>query len=283
MDTLRMILMGLVQGLTEFLPVSSSGHVSLAKELLGITLGVREVVVLHVGTLVGMVHFFRAELFAFARTLLPIPAAATDGERTARQRDRKLLFCIAIGTFVTVVIALTVRPLVDAAMQSLTAVGVGLIGTGLVLRFVFGGSGGRDVESESRRDLHGISPIHAATIGVAQSLALFPGISRAGITIAAGTLLGYRQSEAARFSFLLSFPTIAGAAILVSFEDGADVAAAAGAVGMGPLLIGAAAAAISGWLALHTLFALFRRTTLAGFSYYCFGVGLLAVAFDRLG
>lgn len=262
-----MILLGLVQGLTEFLPVSSSGHLVLADHLIGVgELGVREVVVLHLGTLIAMLHFFRRELLLLAgvrRRPEPYDAGDDDFDRN------RLVLLLGAGTVVTVALALTARKAVTAALDSLLLVGLGLFVTATVLLLTAG--------IARRREGRGLGEVglrDALCIGLAQGIAVWPGVSRSGITIAAGLMCGLRQEQAARFSFLLAFPIILGAAAeeILSAPPAADPQTTP----LPALLLGAAVAAMSGWIALRILFGMFRRTTLAGFAYYCLGAGVLA-------
>ncbi len=273
-----MALLGLVQGLTEFLPVSSSGHLVLAAAVFGApSLGVLEVVVLHLGTLVGMVHYFRHDLLQLAgfrpAGLEPIGP---------RERARRLLL-LGVATVVTVGIALVVEPLLGLAFESLWVVGIGLIVTATALLTTV-----RLARRAEGASFEALGFRGAVFIGLAQAAALCPGISRSGITISAGLVVGLRQSEAARFSFLMAFPVIAGAVVrelAPLLVDGGAVEVAGEAAGsggaaattsIGALLVGGLVAAVSGWLALRFLFGLFRRTTLGGFAYYCLVAAVLA-------
>ena len=264
-----MILLGLVQGLTEFLPVSSSGHLVLADHLIGVSeFGVREVVVLHVGTLVAMLHFFRRELLFLAG----LRERPSEYEEESFDR-RKLVLFVGAGTILTVGLALIGREAVSAAMDSLLSVGLGLFLTATVLWWT-----ARIARKQEGRTIGSMKLSDALIVGLAQGVAVWPGVSRSGITIAAGLMCGLRQDQAARFSFLLAFPVILGAAAeeMLSASGGAH-AGDLPAVSMTALLAGAAAAAVSGWIALRILFGMFRRTTLVGFSYYCMGAGVLAI------
>jgi len=260
-----MALLGLIQGLTEFLPISSSGHLVLATSLIGETsLGVREVVFLHVGTLFGLAHFFRRDLVGLAAALLPGPSPPS-GERRARLR---IVLLVGLGTAVTGALALLLEEGITAAFDSLFAVSGGLLVTAGALAWSSrAGAGERGIRS--------MLFLHATAIGLVQAAATWPGISRSGSTIAAGMLLGYRREEAARFSFLLALPIIAAAAAREAWR-----AAPAGdpAVPIGAVLLGGAVAAASGWAALYLLFRILRSATLLGFAYYCFAASVLALA-----
>ena len=254
---LAAIIWGLVQGLTEFLPISSSGHLVVVPEFLGSvgmeisapTLAVSAV--LHLGTLVAVIAYFRQEVASVLRM----------------RRDpegRKIALLVAVGT-VPVVAGLPLESRIASIQDNVTYVGVALIATGVIL--LVGQRLGRGL----RVMLDGRIP-DALVVGVAQAFALIPGISRSGITISAGNGRGFRPTEAARFSFLLGIPAIAGAG-LISLPD----VFAEGA--MGPeLLVALAMATISGYLAIALLLAALRRVGLAPFALYCFAVGGLTVA-----
>jgi undecaprenyl-diphosphatase len=255
---LAAIVWGLVQGLTEFLPISSSGHLVVVPEFLDAigmeisapTLAVSAV--LHLGTLVAVLAYFRREVASVLRM----------------RRDpegRKIALLVAVGT-APAVVGLPLEGRIASIQQNVTYVGVALIATGVIL--LVGQRLGRGL----RVMLDGRIP-DALVVGVAQAFALIPGISRSGITISAGNGRGFRPTEAARFSFLLGIPAIAGAG-LISLPD----VFAEGA--MGPeLLVALAMATISGYLAIALLLAALRRVGLAPFALYCLAVGGLTIAF----
>ncbi|HHQ47995.1 MAG TPA: undecaprenyl-diphosphate phosphatase, partial [Acidobacteria bacterium] len=220
-------LLGVLQGVTEFLPVSSSGHLALAQMLMpGFHQpGVLFDAMLHMGTAAAIVVFERNRLIRWLRS--PV--------------GPRMLLLLIVGTLVTAVPGLPLRHLAEAAFGRPAWVGGGLLVTGLVVlvtRFLAGGA--TDEESTSWRQV--------AAIGLAQGLAVFPGISRSGMTIATGLGAGLERQWAARFSFLLAVPAIAGATVV-------ELAGARGQLGsMGPgfwtaCTVGAVAAGISGYFA----------------------------------
>lgn len=270
-DWLAMIVLGLVQGATEFLPVSSSGHLVIGGELLGHhELAIRDVVILHVGTLVGMTVFFRDEL----RVLLGLGSGVTTTHDIPRDVWR-LWRNLAIGTAVTVMIAFSARSWFESAFESLLAVGCGLFVTATALLLT-----AKLALRRATRGVDEMTMLDAGLIGLVQAFAIWPGVSRSGSTISAGLALGIRQEAAARFSFLLAFPAIGGAT-LDSVLDGASANGIEQAP-IAPVLVGAGVAALSGYLALVLLFHIFRRTSLAGFAYYCFAAGALALGLHFL-
>jgi undecaprenyl-diphosphatase len=249
---------GLIQGLTEFLPISSSGHLVIIPALLtrlGFDVAQPELAVsafLHLGTLLAVIVYFRADVLRMARS-------RTDTE------GRRLLLLVAIGT-VPAVIGLFVEDYIEVFQETVTNVGWALIGTGVIL------SVGHRMRHGTRALSEG-SPLDALTVGIAQAFALIPGISRSGTTISAGNTRRFAPAESARFAFLLGIPAIAGAGILELPEliDGGSPP--------GPLLVGFLVAAVSGYAAIALLLRVIARTGLAPFAIYCLVVGLMTVLF----
>ncbi len=257
-NTVQAVILGLIQGLTEFLPVSSSGHLVLAQRLLGLREPVLTFdIALHLGTLVAVIIFFRRDIAGIVQGIL-----GRGAERTSYTR---LLLLIILGSLPTAVVGLAFKDTFEAMFASVTAVGVSLLITGALL--LAAGLAGRP-----RRDLAETRSWHALLIGLAQGLAITPGISRSGSTISTALLLGLKRELAVRFSFLLSIPAILGAVALqvLDLPAGADLA-------WGPLLLGALVAGLSGWLALKLLLDLVKRGRIHWFAYYCGALGLLAL------
>jgi undecaprenyl-diphosphatase len=193
------ILLGLIQGLTEFLPVSSSGHLAVTQHFLpgfhqpGVLFDIN----LHLGTLMAVLIYFRSEIKLLVNGILPGGAGAP---------GRRLALMLIIGTIPAVVVGLLFGPLVEKSFTQLGVVGVGLLITGtLLLLSTRWTRTDRDIESVTVKD--------ALTVGLLQSTALVPGISRSGTTIIGGLSRGLSRAAAARFSFLLSIPAILGGAV----------------------------------------------------------------------
>lgn len=252
------IIWGLVQGLTEFLPISSSGHLVVVPEFLD-ALGMdisppslAVTAVLHLGTLIAILVYFRADVLSVLRM-------------HREPGGRKIALLVAVGT-VPALIGLPLKSPIESIQENVTYVGIALVATGVIL--VVGQWLARGV----RVLLDGRVP-DAVVVGIAQALALIPGISRSGVTIAAGNGRRFAPIEAARFSFLLGIPAIAGAGLVSLpevFSEG----------GFGPeLVVGLIVAAVSGYLAIALLLAALRRVGLAPFAIYCFVVGGLTIAF----
>jgi undecaprenyl-diphosphatase len=247
------IVLGLVQGLTEFLPVSSSGHLVIVPAALGWEeppLGLT--VLLHLGTLLALLVYFRNDLIGLALGLLgrgPDPAAA-----------RRMVGFLVIGTIPAVIAGLALGNFFEDAFARPYESCVELVITGFMLLAVE-----RLGERAARADLD--AP-RAAGIGVAQALAILPGISRSGATIGAGLWFGMDREEATRFSFLLAIPAILGAGVLDLAQGELDVSRSG--------MVGFVAAAISGYLAIAVLLRFVRTHSLRPFAGYLFVVGPLA-------
>lgn len=256
---LAAVIWGLVQGLTEFLPISSSGHLVIIPEFLD-SLGfdiappsLAVSAVLHLGTLLAVLVYFRHDVAKVVRLRHDL-------------EGRRIGLLVAVGTVPALLIGFPFRGQIESLQDDVTYVGIAMIVTGIVL--VVGQRLARGV----RRLPEGNVP-DAITVGVAQAFALIPGISRSGSTISAGNGRGFEPTEAARFSFLLGIPAIAMAGLISLPEVFAN-----GDLGA-DLIVGLAVAAVSGYLAIAILLAALRRVGLVPFAIYCFIVGGLAVAF----
>ena len=266
-DYLRAILLGIVQAVTEFLPISSSGHLILAAELLGEeTSSLTFDVGLHVGTLLAVLGYFWRDWLRIGLATL----SDVQGEGVALRRwsvDARLGLLLALGTIPAVLVGIAFEQWIDEHARDPLVVAAMLIGVGIAIGLAdrWGALVGR---------LADMTPWRSLLIGGAQAVALIPGVSRSGATIATARALGFNRPSAARFSFLLSAPVVAGAGILklgeaVSGEE---------AVAWGPLVVGALTAAVVGALVIRGFMALMQRTTLAVFVWYRIALGLAVLA-----
>lgn len=242
---------GLVQGLTEFLPVSSSGHLVLIPALLGIDEpDLATSAVLHLGTLLAVVWFYRTDLIGLIRD-------------PASDHSKRIWMLLAIGTIPAAVVGLTLDGPIEILFSEPGYVAIALVVTGAILAV-------GALFTPGERTLEDGRPGDAVVVGMAQALALIPGISRSGMTITAGLAQGLGRIEAARYGFLLGIPTIAGAGLL----EGADL------VGRGgfewSVLVGMAVAAVTGYITIGALVRLLGRMGLAPFAIYCIGFGTTA-------
>lgn len=262
------IVMGIVQGLTEFLPVSSSGHLILVPALLGwhdpFIDSLVFSVLLHMATLLALLIFFRADWLR----LIPAWFASIRDRSLADDPDRKLAWLIAVSTVPAVVAGLALGDLAENPDFR----GVGRVAIALVIGAVFLWLGER--LGSRTRSMGDLSVRGAFGIGLAQAFALIPGISRSGVSIAAGLLGGLDRASAARFSFLMATPITAGAGI---FEIRKIVAGDAIAVPLAPLLVGMVAALIAGLLAIAVMLRFLRSNSTMVFVVYRIGLAAFVV------
>lgn len=260
---LKIALQGLIQGLTEFLPVSSSGHLTLFQFFTGQT-NIEENlltdITLHFGTLLAVVFFFRHDLKAF---LTP---------SGLKIRENRRLACLIIAASVpTAALGLIFKKQFEALFANPVAVCIALAATGGVLLL----SEKLKNKSNSTTNLENLSYGKALLIGLAQGLAITPGVSRSGSTIAAGLLSNLSGEDSARFSFLLMIPAVGGATLLESRKL-FQASAALDANGF-ELLVGATIAALTGFAALKLLVFMIKKQKLSFFSYYLFFISIISL------
>jgi len=273
MDIISGIILGAVQGLTEFLPISSTGHLILAREVLGLQVGYGLSVdaVLHLATALAVVIYFRADFWrlvcVLCRWLRELPhlllqhtGVAGGGEaRGQDQRDRTLLLALILGTVPAVVFGLLLEDIIETTFRNPLLVAGALIAGSLLFLAAEGIIKKRENARSAPTASEGLG------IGFFQALALVPGMSRSGMTIVGGMLLGLTRAEAARFGFLLSLPIILGAGGRSAFELGLSGVFAELGV---PLFFAALAAFATAMLAIHYLLKYLREHTLAIFVVY---------------
>jgi undecaprenyl-diphosphatase len=261
-DLVAAALLGIVQGLTEFLPVSSSGHLILARAVLGWDLGRFGLpfdVACHVGTLLAVLAFFARDVLAM---VMALPGALTgrDGEY------ERLIRLIAVGCLPLVPVALFFLDVIEEIRSpAVVAATLALGGVGLLVAEAAGGK---------RRSEGSISYVEAFLIGMAQASALVPGVSRSGATLTLALLLGLRREGAARFVFLLSLPAVAAAAAKEAL-DLADLGMASVPVTL--LGIGLVTSAVIGYLTIRFFLRYLAHHSLAVFAYYRFAVAAVVV------
>lgn len=276
MNTIEAIVLGTVQGLTEFLPVSSSGHLVLFQNLFG--LKEPELlfdICLHVGTLSAVLIVFYREILEILKALIQIPARMKTAGSFTRlcQTDPsiRMALLIVVGSIPTAIIGLLFKEITDQLFGSITVVGCMLLVTGTVLWLTRHISGdGRPVEDTTLKN--------ALLIGIVQGLAILPGISRSGSTISAALFLGLDRRLAGRYSFLLSIPAIAGALVL-----GLDAPELQTTIPLGTIIIGSVVSAMVGWLALVILLRVVDRGQLHRFAPYCWIVGIITLVVAWMG
>jgi undecaprenyl-diphosphatase len=271
LHTLEAIILGTIQGLTEFLPVSSSGHLVLFQNLFG--MHEPELlfdICLHVGTLTAVLIVFYREIFQILTALVQLPSRlrSAGGIRNLLAGDAsiRMALLIAVGSIPTAVIGLLFKEITDQLFGSLTIVGCMLLVTGTLLWLTRKiRSKGRPIERTRLKD--------ALLVGLVQGLAILPGISRSGSTIATALFLGVDRKVAGRYSFLLSIPAIVGALLL-----GLDTPELHTTIPLTTIVAGSVVSALVGWLALVILLRVVDRGQLHRFAPYCWIVGAMTLA-----
>ncbi len=249
------LILGILQGTTEFLPVSSSGHLVIVPHLLGwASPGLAVDTLLHLGTLAAILIYFRDDLWRLVRASL----------RAVRYRhlndaEARLALYLILGTVPAALLGLIFEDAVEQLFGMPRAAAAFLLGTATLLLL-------SEALGRRTRSLEAMRWWEAGLIGLSQALAMAPGLSRSGATIAAGLLLGYRREDAARFSFLLAIPIIGGSGLyqLLKLMRYGPTAAPPGSI-----VVGFAAAAVTGYIAIAALLAVVRRWSLLPFALYC--------------
>ncbi len=285
MSVLQSIFLGIVQGITEFLPVSSSGHLAIFKHIFHLNTdgGMLFDILLHVGTLLVVLIVFRrdigmlilealrmiGDMFFNLRTLV----ASGKGEKgpmrsIVRNNYRKFVILIIVSTIPTGIIGILGKDLVEQAGSTLLVPGICLLITGAVLYLT-------DRTPEGDKMPKDVTYREAIIIGVAQGIATLPGISRSGATIAACIFLGLDRRFSLKYSFILSIPAILGAAVL-ELKDLAGATLTAGETAV--YLAGMLFAALTGYICIRTMLLAVRKKKLSYFAWYCFAAGIVAIA-----
>jgi len=263
-EVLQALLLGLVQGLTEFVPVSSSGHLVLGQRLFGWphSLNMPFSVAVHMGTLLALLVFFREEWVALIRGFFT--------SLTTRPRDwvfdQRLAWMLVLASIPAALAGALLGDTVEAHLQTPAWVAVFLaVGALAMLAAELWGSRSRGFD--------GLRASDAGIVGTAQALALAPGISRSGITISGGMLAGLDREAAARFAFLISAPVIAGAGLW----EGQKLARSGLGGNAGVFIAGFAASAVTGFIAIKLMLAYLRKHTLAPFIIYRFALAAVVI------
>jgi len=250
-DYFQASILALVQGITEWLPVSSSAHLAIIQHLFGISPPVFFDIALHVGTLISVLLFFRNDIIELIR-----------------EKDVKMLLYIIIASIPTAIIGLALKDFFESFFSNIALIGVALIITGTLLFLT------RYAKEKKQKQPDAAS---AFIIGIAQGIAVAPGISRSGSTISTGMLLGIDKEKAARFSFLLSVPAVLGAAMLEGRK------AVLSSIDFGPMLLGVVVAAVVGYLSIDFLLKIIRKNSFSVFAYYCWLLGIVVIILGLIG
>jgi undecaprenyl-diphosphatase len=269
MPLYQVIIYAIVQGLTEFLPVSSSAHLEILPRLFGwVDPGLEFDIALHVGTLLAVVAYFFQDWVQIIAHGFGIKA----GSDLELERNRKLLWLLAVGSIPVAIAGLIFKEKAENEWRNLFLIGAMLVIVGVVMWFA-------ERYGKHARDLSGVAWIDSIVIGLSQALAVVPGTSRSGITIATGLFRNLDRAAAARFSFLLSTPAIAGAALLplLKLRKTGGIPPEM----LTPFLVGIAVSGLVGAVVIAFFMRYLRRSTLYPFIYYriAFGIVVLAIAF----
>ena len=250
-------LLGLVQGLTEYIPVSSTAHLYIVNLLVGEKdAGAEYTAVIQLGTLLAVLAYFAKDLVALTAAMVKDPGSP----------EGRLPWLLALGTVPIVVLGLLLKSRIEHDLRTLWVIAGSLVGIGVVMAFVDQHAQGREVF----RPFASITYMDALIVGLAQTLALVPGVSRSGATICMALLLGFSRSDSARFSFLLSIPAVAGAGIL----EARTAFKVLGADAIPALAVGTGVAAITGYISIAWLMRWLGSHQLIGFAIYRIVAGL---------
>lgn len=271
MTILSSVVLGLIQGIAEFLPISSSGHLAIAEQLLGMK-GVSDIpeffdVLLHLGTLLAVFAAYWSDICAMVSEFFAgIRDIAHRSTPTPVPPARRMILLLILGTL-PLFLVLPVKDAVESLSGNMYFVGGALIVTGCLLF-------ASDRVKKGRKSEKNATVADVLLVGCAQAIATCPGISRSGTTITAGCFLGFERKFAVRFSFLLSIPAVLGANIL-ALNDAleADVDWASVPV----YLVGVAVAAVSGYLSIRLLRYVADKGRFGAFAYYCWCVGIMTL------
>ena len=261
-ELLKSIILGIVQGLTEFLPISSTGHLLVFRNLFGLNeAGLFLDTMMHLGTFVSVVIVFWDEILYLIRNPLS-----------------KLSLLIIAGTIPTALIGLTFEDFFEEISMTGVTVGWEFLVTGVILWFA---------DRAKEKGTKGIGQIRyrdALLVGTLQGAAILPAISRSGLTIAGALFSGIEKGSAAKFSFLISLPAILGGVVLQAAKlTGGEEIAALNSIGIIPMLVGTLAAAVSGYIAIKWMLNILQKGSLKVFSYYVWTLGTIIIISQFLG
>lgn len=268
MTYLQAIILGLIQGAAEFLPISSSGHLDLIQNLFNISAPDFYDVLLHFGTLIAVFIYYWSYIvdmiLEFFRGCRAIAVPAYRQEDTPPARRMVLLVIIAT---LPLVVVLPIKDKIEALGSSNLFIGCMLLVTGVLLFAA-------DRMAKGKKTERSATIVDALVVGCSQAIATVPGLSRSGTTIAAGLFRGYKREFAVRFSFLLSLPAVLGANLLSlidAVQAGVDVSQ------IPVYLVGVVIAGVSGYFSIRVLESLTKKGRFGSFSYYCWVVGVVAI------
>jgi undecaprenyl-diphosphatase len=264
MNGFEAIFLGILQGVTEFLPISSSGHLVLGEGLLGLEVESLKSfdVMVHLGSLLAIFFYFRKDILGLIKGFFKLLGGNKSDPYS------KLVLFIIVGTIPAVVAGLTLEDFIDANFRNSLAVAVCMIIVGIVFLFA------EKMAKQNKK----ISWKSGIIIGIVQAFALIPGVSRSGSTIVAGLFTGLKREQAARFSFLLGIPAIAGAGLLTMIGE---VKNGGFVLDFWPVTIAFLASFISGLISITFLMKFLKKHSINIFAYYLIAVGLVTFSIDK--
>lgn len=278
---LSAIFLGLVQGISEFLPISSSGHLSLFQHFFNMTGTDGNMffdVLLHLGTLIAIFVYYWKEILDLLKELVRLigtlfgkgegkgPVTAKGGRKLQLTPDSRMILMIIVAT-IPLVFVLPIKDKVESLYGNVVFIGCALLVTGTIL-FV------SDRLSRGRKTAQNATMLDALLVGIGQAVAVVPGLSRSGTSISVGMLRGFQRSFAVRFSFIMSIPAVLGANI-ISIKDAMETGIDTSLMPM--YIVGTIVAAVSGYFAIRLVNLLADKGKFGNFAYYCWGVGAAAL------
>ena len=281
MSMLSAIFLGLVQGISEFLPISSSGHLSLFQHFFNMTGTDGNMffdVLLHLGTLIAIFVYYWKEILDLLKELVRLigtlfgkgegkgPVTAKGGRKLQLTPDSRMILMIIVAT-IPLVFVLPIKDKVESLYGNVVFIGCALLVTGTIL-FV------SDRLSRGRKTAQNATMLDALLVGIGQAVAVVPGLSRSGTSISVGMLRGFQRSFAVRFSFIMSIPAVLGANI-ISIKDAVETGIDTSLMPM--YIVGTIVAAVSGYFAIRLVNLLADKGKFGNFAYYCWGVGAAAL------
>ena len=265
--------LGLVQGVTEFLPVSSSGHLSILQNMFGLE-NVEQShllfdVMLHLGTLISVFIAYRKDIADILRAIFATLTGKHKGGKSAEQKNRASmrLFIMVIIATLPLFVAVFLNDYAEKLYNNTLFIGIALLVTGILLYV-------SDRAARGKKNEKSATMGNALITGIAQAIAIVPGLSRSGTTISVGIFQGFDREFAVKFSFLMSIPAILGANILTfikAIKAGVDFSL------MPTYLVGVLVAAVSGYFAISLVRYITKKDKFGGFAYYCWAVGLITI------
>jgi undecaprenyl-diphosphatase len=261
---LEILILAIIQGVTEWLPISSSGHLVVVQEYLGLGLPVLFDVVLHLGSLVVVLAVFWKDVVRVLEAVVRLDFKSQDG---------KMGLYIILGSTATAAVGFVFRDVFESFFHNLYAVGVAFIATGCFYSLLY-------AHRRSDEKSEPMNAVDAVAIGVVQGIALIPGVSRSGSTITTGLLLKVKKEVAFRFSFLLFIPAVIGATLLSVIDSDGIFAVAVGPVS---LLVGLVVTVLVGFFSLRLLLRIVVKGRLYLFAFYCWAIGSVVLLAQVLG